>query len=353
MWADQKRKPMSIHLPLIQPVRHGAQATNGSSLQTTPACSAKERTRLTQGLLATPAEVSPKYLYDTLGSKLFESLCLLPEYYPTRTEALIMQANLQPIARSIGHDATLIDLGAGNCAKSERLFKGLTPSHYVAVDISADFLHDALDRLQSCHPEISMTALGQDFSNGLNLPDDIPMENRVFFYPGSSLGNFAPADAQRFLEGLRRTGGEQASLLLGVDLIKHPDVLNAAYDDALGLTGAFNLNLLRNLNRLLNADFNVRDWQHVAFFNEEKSRIEMHLQARTAIDAHWPGASRHFEKGERIHTESSYKYTPSSLSALLNAAGWQPDEFWTDPQGWFAVVHAKAAARPPQERATS
>lgn len=353
MWADHERKPMSIHSPLLRRVNPGNCPNNGSAPDATPTCSALERAELAQGLLATPAEVSPKYLYDTLGSKLFECLCLLPEYYPTRTEAWITQANLEQIAQAVGLKATLIDLGAGNCAKAERLFDVLQPLHYLAVDISTGFLHDALDRLQACHPDISMAALAQDFSKGLSLPDDVPTQNRVFFYPGSSLGNFSPPDAHRFLKGLRRAGGEQASLLLGVDLIKQADILNAAYDDALGLTSAFNLNLLRNLNHLLGADFDVRDWQHVAFFNKEKSRIEMHLQARTAVDVVWPEGRRHFGKDERIHTESSYKYTPASLTALLNAAGWQPGEFWTDPRGWFAVVHAKAAAWPSLEPAAS
>lgn len=334
---------MSMHSPLVrQSLFEDCPSRASPSFQA--GSGDAERAELTRGLLATPARVSPKYLYDTLGSKLFEALCLLPEYYPTRTEAAIMRAHLQDIARATGRGAVLIDLGAGNCAKAEELFEALAPSHYVAVDISADFLRTALDRLQSCHPEIDMTALGQDFSRGLRLPGNLPAKNRLFFYPGSSLGNFAPADARRFLSGLRQTGGDGASLLLGIDLVKDAAVLNAAYDDALGLTGAFDLNLLRNLNRLLEADFDVRDWAHVAFFNERESRVEMHLQARRAVEVRWASASRRFAEGERIHTESSYKYTRESLAALLDGAGWEPRAFWTDPAGWFAVVCARSRA---------
>src|SRR5690606_24369879 len=287
-WADRKPMPMSIHHPLaLQSDPDGA--SDPPALQAPP-CGAAERAELTQGLLASPAQVHPKYLYDTLGSELFEALCLLPEYYPTRTETAIVQAHLGDIAQAAGRGAVLIDLGAGNCAKAERLFDTLAPSHYVAVDISADFLRDALRRLQPRHPHIRMTALGQDFSQGLRLPDDVPAEHRLFFYPGSSLGNFASGRAHRFLSGLRQSGAQRASLLLGVDLVKDTEVLRAAYDDALGLTSAFNLNLLRNLNRLLQADFDVRDWSHVAFFNEQQSRMEMHLQARRTVHVHWAGA---------------------------------------------------------------
>lgn len=309
---------------------------------------------LTHGLQAAPASVSPKYLYDTLGSKLFEALCLLPEYYPTRTEAAIMRTYLDDIAHATGRDTVLVDLGAGNCAKAEQLFDALAPSHYVAVDISADFVRSALRRLRPRYPHIKMRALGQDFSQGLRLPADVPDQNRLFFYPGSSLGNFTPDEARSFLSGLRQSAPQGCSLLLGVDLVKDAAVLNAAYDDALGLTSAFNLNLLRNLNRLLGADFDVRDWRHTAFFNAKQSRVEMYLEAQREVPVHWPGQEgpdherpghmRHFKQGECIHTENSYKYTRASLTALLADAGWHPTEFWTDQAEWFAVVHARSAS---------
>ncbi|HUH87910.1 MAG TPA: L-histidine N(alpha)-methyltransferase [Pusillimonas sp.] len=307
-----------------------------------------ERAKLTSGLLAQPARVAPKYLYDTLGSKLFEALCLLPEYYPTRTEAAIVCEHLDEIADAAGPYGTLIDLGAGNCAKAERLFDALKPDHYVAVDISADFLHTALNRLRASHPNIHMTALGQDFSHGLQLPDTVPANGRLFFYPGSSLGNFAPPDACRFLGDLRQNGGDDSALLLGVDLVKDAKVLNAAYDDELGVTSAFNLNLLRHVNRTLHANFDVRDWRHVSFFNETESRVEMHLQARRSVDVCWENTRRHFDEGERIHTENSYKYTRASLNKLLQQAGWHPSVYWTDEDDKFAVVHAQASLPAPR-----
>lgn len=332
---------MSIHSTTSRRPESGCRAGNDTT-NSNAAPEDVELTELTRALLATPAAVSPKYLYDTLGSKLFETLCLLPEYYPTRTEAAILQSHLADIAQVTPKDSVLIDIGAGNCAKAEQLFDAVAPSHYVAVDISAEFLRNALRRLRPRHPEIRMKALGQDFSRGLSLPDDVPTENRLFFYPGSSLGNFAPADAHRFLNGLRSSTPRKASLLLGVDLVKDTEVLNAAYDDALGLTSAFNLNMLRNLNRLLNADFDVRDWQHKAFFNEQHSRVEMYLQAKRDVQVHWRGQTRHFTQGERIHTENSHKYTRASLTTLLEEAGWMLTNFWTDESDWFAVVHAES-----------
>lgn len=301
-----------------------------------------ELAELSQGLLAPQASVSPKYLYDNLGSKLFEALCLLPEYYPTRTEAAIFESKKSDIAAAAPRNAVLIDLGAGNCAKAEKLFDSLRPSHYIAVDISADFVRNALRRLRPRYPDIRMHALGQDFSRGLRLPDDVPSAGRLFFYPGSSLGNFAPPEARQFLQGLRETTAEPAAILLGVDLVKDVEVLNAAYDDALGLTSAFNLNLLRNVNRILGTDFDVRHWQHIAFFNPTHSRVELYLQARQDVQVRWKAHSRRFRQGERIHTENSYKYTRESLSILLEESGWTPAEFWADESEWFAVVHARS-----------
>lgn len=336
-----------MHSPLPTQSELPGGAGSLSQASTATGLAETELAELSQGLLAPQASVSPKYLYDTLGSKLFETLCLLPEYYPTRTEAAIFEDRRLEIARAVPRQAVLIDLGAGNCAKAEKLFEPLQPSHYIAVDISADFLRSALRRLRPRYPDIRMHALGQDFSRGLHLPDDVPSRGRLFFYPGSSLGNFAPPEAQRFLGGLKQTTAQPASLLLGVDLVKDAEILNAAYDDALGLTSAFNLNLLRNINRTLGTDFDVRHWQHVAFFNPTHSRVEMYLQARQDVLVSWSGNRRHFNQGERIHTENSYKYTRESLSILLEESGWTPSEFWTDDAEWFAVVHARSTSTRP------
>lgn len=297
---------------------------------------------ISAGLLAAKPYTSPKYLYDGLGSKLFEAICELPEYYPTRTEAGIFAEHGAAMAQAIGTGTTLVDLGAGNCAKAASLFPLLQPAQYVPVDISRDFLTEAVSRLQQRFPAIEMTALGLDFSNGFALPDSVRTDRRLFFYPGSSIGNFSPEQAVAFLQGLRANAGADGGLLIGVDLIKDSEVLDAAYDDALGVTAAFNLNMLRHLNHLIGADFDVGQWQHRAFFNEADSRIEMHLEARTALTVRWDGGERHFARGERLHTEDSYKYTRQSFVTLLERAGFATAQVWTDPSNWFAVIHARA-----------
>jgi len=296
---------------------------------------------ISAGLLAPNANTSPKYLYDGLGSKLFEAICELPEYYPTRTEAGIFAAHGADMARDIGTGTSLIDLGAGNCAKAAGLFPLLQPAQYVPVDISRDFLLDAVSRLQQRFPHIDMTPLGLDFSSGFSLPDSVRHRRRLFFYPGSSIGNFSPGQAKVFLRGLHANAGDDGGLLIGVDLIKDRAVLDAAYDDAIGVTAAFNLNMLRHVNHLIGADFDVRQWRHLAFFNQEESRIEMHLEARDALTVHWQGGERRFAQGERIHTEDSYKYTRQSFVGLLEQSGFATTRVWTDPAGWFAVIHAR------------
>jgi len=299
------------------------------------------RAELLAGLAAERARVSPKYLYDALGSCLFEAICALPEYYPTRTEAAIFERRADEIGACCGAGATLIDLGAGNCAKAARLFPVLRPSHYVALDISADFLQEALARLQQRFPAIAMAGVGIDFSHSLELPETVPAARRLFFYPGSSIGNFAPPQALEFLRRVRRAAGDDGGLLIGVDLLKPAALLEAAYDDALGVTGAFNLNLLRHLNGLLDADFDVRDWRHRAHFDVAESRIEMHLEARSDLIVRWPGGQRRFAEGERIHTENSYKYTPAGFAELLRQAGFGALRSWTDERDWFMVCHAR------------
>lgn len=303
--------------------------------------SATERAQAQDALLAIPATASPKYFYDRLGSHLFEAITELPEYYLTRTESAIFAAHGAAMADHIGSGSTLIDLGAGNCAKATRLFPLLEPERYVAVDISVDFLHDALRRVQREHPQLDVWGLGMDFSVTLDLPDEALGGRPVFFYPGSSIGNFTPQEALLFLRRVRKhaTGG---GLLIGIDLVKPAPQLAQAYADALGVTGAFNLNLLRHLNRLIGSDFEPEQWRHVGLYNAEFSRVEMHLEARCSLTVSWPGAQRNFAKGERIHTENSCKYTPQSFADLLVAAGFKAPALWTDEQGWFAVFWAQA-----------
>lgn len=302
---------------------------------------AAERADCEAALLREPAEAAPKYFYDLLGSHLFEAITELPEYYPTRTEAAIFAASGAAMAQRIGAGATLVDLGAGNCAKAARLFPLLEPSRYVAVDISVDFLHDALKRVQREYPALDTVGVGVDFSATLDLAEGVVDGRTVFFYPGSSIGNFAPSDALAFLKRVRAQA-HGGGLLIGVDLVKPAHILQAAYDDALGVTAAFNLNILRQLNRLIGADFDARQWRHVGLYNAAQSRVEMHLEAREDLSVRWPNARRDFHAGERIHTENSCKYTVEGFTALLDAAGFNAAEHWTDPQGWFGVFWAGA-----------
>lgn len=300
------------------------------------------RTELSAGLLSASAFSSPKYFYDALGSKLFAAICELPEYYLSRTEASIFDTHLSEIAETAGVGGTLIDLGAGNCAKAARLFPALRPAQYVPVDISVDFLRDAVGDLQQRFPNIKMTALGMDFSSELQLPDRVRRGQRLFFYPGSSIGNFTPEEALAFFRRLHAACGGDGGLLIGVDLVKAPEILNAAYNDALGVTASFNLNLLLHLNRLLGANFDIGEWKHYSFFNTAQSRIEMYLEARHAVKVKWQGGERHFQKGERIHTENSYKYTPDNFVQLLRQAGFRVTRTWSDADNWFLVGHARA-----------
>ena len=297
------------------------------------------RGELAAGLLAPQAHIAPKHFYDALGSRLFDAITELPEYYPTRTEAGILATHSADIAAVVGTGRTLVDLGAGNCEKAGRLFATLQPRRYVAVDISVAFLRNALHCLQREHVRMDMVGVGLDFSQSLSLPPEAGDSPRTLFYPGSSIGNFAPEQAARFLQRAR-AGSPGANLLIGVDLVKDKATLDAAYDDALGVTASFNLNVLTNANRLLGSDFDVRQWRHLAFFNEAASRIEMHLEARRAVTVRWPGREREFAKGERIHTENSYKYPVDAFDALLRRAGFTQTRRWTDAQAWFAVFAA-------------
>lgn len=301
-------------------------------------------TEAAAGLRAPAAAVSPKFFYDPLGSRLFDVITELAEYYPTRTEAAIFAQQGAAIAgaclAATGPAPVLVDLGAGNCAKGAALFGPLAPRRYVAVDISVDYLRTALDALQRAHPAVQLAGVGLDFSSRLALPPGLVDGPALVFYPGSSIGNFDPGAALRLLSEAR-TLAAGGALLIGVDLVKPADVLEAAYDDALGVTAAFNLNLLLHLNRLLGSNFNPRDWRHVALFNRRASRIEMHLEARAATTVAWSGGERRFAAGERIHTEHSYKWTPEAFSALLRDAGFHRVQPWTDAQGWFGVFLAQ------------
>ena len=302
---------------------------------------------LESGLMAASAHCSPKYFYNALGSTLFEAITHLPEYYPTRTEAAIFKEHAHAIHSSIPDHAAWIDLGAGSCQKAASLFAGTPPGVYVAVDISLDYLKDTLLNLQRIYPAVDMVGVGMDFSSSLDFPaalsEDFNKRPVFAFYPGSSLGNFTPSEALEFLgriAKLCKAGQSGSGLLIGIDLVKSTEVLERAYDDDLGVTAAFNLNILRHINSLLGTDFDVREWRHKALFNVAESRIEMHLLARHALIVRWGNHARIFKSGEAIHTENSYKWTLPGFKQLLTQVGFTHTQHWTDTAEQYALFWA-------------
>jgi L-histidine N-alpha-methyltransferase len=294
---------------------------------------------IAQGLLSEQPFISPKFFYDRLGSHLFSAITAVPEYYIPTVEASIMARVTPEIAQLAGQGRVLIDIGAGDGRKAAELFVPLAPAAYVAIDISAEHLDQSVRALQREFPDLPMLSYACDFSRQFSLPDSLPSGSRMAFYPGSSLGNFSPDQALAFLSQVRSTlaGG---GLLIGVDLVKDEAVLNAAYNDLLGVTAAFNKNILLNVNRLLGANFSITEFEHVAFFNAAESRIEMHLQALHNVTVTWPGGTLVLKAGDRIHTENSYKYTTLSLKTLLEKSGFSKTRIWTDPRDYFAVAWA-------------
>lgn len=300
-----------------------------------------DRRELVDGLLANPATIPPKYLYDALGCALFEAICELPEYYLTRTERAIFAAHRETIAALLGQHRQFVDLGAGDCRKGEWWLTALRPRRFIAVDIAAAAIESALTRLAAAHPEVEFAGVVTDFSRTLDLGADLDAGPVTFFYPGSSIGNFAPDEALKLLAQVRRLCSRGGGLLIGVDAPKDPARLGAAYDDALGVTAAFNRNVLNHVNALLGTEFDPAAFAHVAFYNPAASRIEMHLEARRAHCVVIGGRERVFAPGERIHTENSYKYTPEQFASVLRRAGFSDITLWQDEAGAFAVYYAE------------
>lgn len=286
--------------------------------------------------------IAPKYFYDALGSALFTAICQLDEYYPTRTEAAIIGDALPELAKLLPSGATLVDLGACDCLKGLRLLQAIPFEQYAAIDISADFLRDAVLDVQRALPRLDVLGIGADFTDGLRLPPEVQQAARVFFYPGSSIGNFTPLAATKLLKQWRGLCAGDGRLLIGVDLVKDVATLEAAYDDAIGVTAAFNLNVLRHVNRLAGTDFDPRQWRHRARFDADASRIEMHLVAQSDLRVSWPGGKREVRASDTIHTENSYKYTVEGFGRVLRSAGWRTRRVWTDERDWFALILAES-----------
>jgi dimethylhistidine N-methyltransferase len=290
------------------------------------------------GLSVRPKRLSPKYFYDETGSQLFEEITELPEYYPTRTELAILREHASDIAGVVGPKTALIEFGSGSTRKV-RILLDAAPGieAYVPVDISSEMLSQEAAQLQHDRPRLRVLPLAADFTQPFRLPGAIVGLSRAGFFPGSTIGNFEPHDASAFLAHARRMLGRKAVLIIGVDLVKDTNVLNAAYDDVAGVTAKFNLNLLTRINRELGADFDLDSFSHAAFYNCERHRIEMHLASRRRQKVRVAGRVIEFRAGETIHTENSYKYTIESFGALARGAGWTPLKTWTDARGYFSV----------------
>jgi dimethylhistidine N-methyltransferase len=296
-----------------------------------------------EGLSRPQKELPCKWLYDERGSILFERICELDEYYPTRTELAIMEAHARSMAEALGPACVVVEYGSGSSLKTQLLLQHLrAPAAYVPVDISADALEGAAARLRRRFPDLPVAPVCADFTAPLALPDVPGAARRAVYFPGSTVGNFHKPDAVGFLARVRREVGPGGALLIGVDLLKERAILERAYDDARGVTAAFNRNLLVRANRELGADFRVAAFEHEARFDERYGRIEMHLVATSPQRVEVAGRAFSFERGETIFTESSYKYALPELQALAAIAGWRAERVWADPRAWFAVLLLRA-----------
>ena len=296
--------------------------------------------RLISGLRGNPATIEPKYFYDPLGCALYAAICQLDEYYLTRTERSIFQQYRGEISERIGDCGTFVDLGAGDCCKAMSWLPFIQPRRYLAVDIAGPSLETALANMAPEFPEIEMIGLITDFSQRLELPSELLSAPTTLFYPGSSIGNFTPTAATQFLHQMR-LASQGGGLLIGVDAKKDKRRLDAAYADALGVTAAFKLNALRHINRVINADFEERRWQHVGAYNERLGRVEMHLESLLEQQVMIGGKVRVFAQGERIHSENSYKYSRQQFEAMLREAGFSDIGVWTNAEQAFWVFYAK------------
>jgi dimethylhistidine N-methyltransferase len=290
------------------------------------------------GLTARPKRLPPKYFYDEAGSRLFEEITALQEYYPTRCELAILHEHAAEIAALLRDETALIEFGSGSSRKVRILLEAAAKiTAYVPVDISPEMLSQEAVDLQRDFPRLLVLPVVADFTKPFALPVEVAGFARAGFFPGSTIGNFEPHDASAFLTHAARRLGQDGILIIGIDLVKDPAVLNAAYDDAAGVTAKFNLNLLTRINRELGADFDLSNFCHQAFYNTERRRVEMHLASRKRQTVRVAGRAIDFRAGETIHTESSYKYTLDSFGALARGSGFTPLAQWTDAQGYFCV----------------
>jgi dimethylhistidine N-methyltransferase len=296
------------------------------------------------GGLSRPRKAIPcKFFYDARGSALFEAICRLPEYYPTRTEIAILEANAGEIAAQIGPHGRVIEFGSGASTKARILLRALDrPAAYVPVDISREHLRDAAASLAEDFPSLSVVAVCADYTRPFPLPPlPGPDGKRVGFFPGSTIGNFQPDAAVAFLANYARILGPGGEMVIGVDLKKDPAILNAAYDDRAGVTAQFNLNLFERINRELDGDLDIDRFEHVAFYNETEGRVEIYIRSLANQEAWIAGRHFRFAKGELVHTEYSYKYSIAEFRDLAARAGFRPLDTWTDPGRLFSVHYLR------------
>ncbi len=289
------------------------------------------------GLLSAQKYLNPKYFYDQTGSELFEAITQTPEYYPTRTERQLLQRNAAEIASYCQADTVLLEPGSGSCEKVRLLLEGMHPQLYVPMDISGDFLYQSAMKLSREFPWLSIRAICSDFSGENLLPQVSDAVQKVVFYPGSTIGNMTPLQAEQFLQRMNDDLSAGDLLILGVDLRKKTSVLNAAYNDAQGITAQFNLNILNHVNQLTGSNFSVSDFSHQAFFNEEDSRIEMHLVSGRQQAVSCCGREVLFDEGETLHTENSYKYSLEEIAQLAQKTGYSLKKSWVDSDQLFSV----------------
>ncbi|QDU58322.1 L-histidine N(alpha)-methyltransferase [Aeoliella mucimassa] len=294
-----------------------------------------------EGLSGEQKTLPSKYFYDRRGSLLFDQICELPEYYPTRTEVAIMQQHGQQMADRIGERAIVVELGSGSSMKTGALLSRLPkPTCYVPVDISGEHLYEAAERIAEAHDDVQVVPVHADFTQEFALPDaEFEPARCVAYFPGSTIGNFRPAAAEELLSRLSNLVGPGGGLLIGFDLIKDRRTLEQAYDDQQQVTAKFNLNLLRRINEELDGDFDLRAFTHRAVFNEEHHRIEMHLVSQADQTVHLAGRSIAFRQGETVRTELSHKYSVESFSEMASRAGFAAPTVWTDPSRLFAVAY--------------
>jgi dimethylhistidine N-methyltransferase len=290
------------------------------------------------GLTAHPKRLSPKYFYDEIGAQLFEAITGLPEYYLTRCEFEILGERARDMAPLFPAASALIEFGSGSSRKVRILLASVpTIAVYVPVDISSEMLVQEAQELRRDYPRLAVLPVEADFTQPFALPSAVAGLTHTGFFPGSTIGNFEPQEACAFLRHAGRMLGRGAALIIGVDLVKDASTLHAAYNDAAGLTAKFNLNLLARINREIGADFDLENFEHRAFYNSERHRIEMHLVSKKRQNVSLAGRTIEFQSGEGIHTENSYKYTVEYFIALARAAGWSPLAVWTDGENNFSI----------------